>query len=104
MTPTRQFTDKAMRWGRLWGSRAQDWAAGEEQHLPTYEEAIRRVGIAAGQSVLDLGRAAADRGAEVFGLDASSGCSRSRAPACPRPTCASATCSSCPTRTTPSMS
>src|SRR5512132_3720794 len=100
MTPTRQFTDKAMRWGRLWGSRAQDWAAGEEQHLPTYEEAIRRVGIAAGQSVLDLGcgsgvflRAAADRGAEVFGLDASSGCSRSRAPACSRPTCASATCS-----------
>jgi len=43
-----------------------------------YEDAIRRVGLARGQRVLDIGcgtgvflRAAADRGAEVFGLDAS---------------------------------
>lgn len=68
----------AGRWGPLWGARPEDWAANEEQQLPTYEEAIRQVGIAAGQRVLDIGcgtgvflRAAADRGADVAGLDAS---------------------------------
>jgi SAM-dependent methyltransferase len=68
----------AERWGPRWGSRAADWAATEEQQLPTYEEAIRRVGIGAGQRVLEVGcgsgvflRAAADRGAAVSGLDAS---------------------------------
>jgi ubiquinone/menaquinone biosynthesis C-methylase UbiE len=68
----------AARWGPLWGVRAEDWAATEEQQRPTYEEAIRRVGIAPGQRVLDVGcgsgvflRLAADRGAEVHGLDAS---------------------------------
>jgi len=68
----------AERWGRRWGARPRDWAGSEAQQLPTYEEAIRRVGIAAGQRVLDVGcgtgvflRAAADRGAHVFGLDAS---------------------------------
>ena len=68
----------AERWGPLWGARPQDWAANEDQQLPTYEEALRRVGITAGQRVLDVGcgsgvflRAAADRGAQVFGLDAS---------------------------------
>jgi SAM-dependent methyltransferase len=67
------------RWGPLWGARAADWAANEEQQAPTYEEAINRVGVEPGQLVLDLGcgsgvflRAAADRGATVFGLDASS--------------------------------
>ena len=39
----------AGRWGPLWGARPDDWAASEEQQAPTYEEAIRRVGIAAGQ-------------------------------------------------------
>jgi SAM-dependent methyltransferase len=50
----------------------------EEQQLPTYEEAIRRVGLEAGQRVLEVGcgtgvflRAAADRGAHVVGVDAS---------------------------------
>jgi SAM-dependent methyltransferase len=68
----------AERWGPRWGSRAADWAATEEQQLPTYEEAIRRVGIGAGTRVLEVGcgsgvflRAAADRGAVVAGLDAS---------------------------------
>jgi SAM-dependent methyltransferase len=62
----------------LWGARADDWAANEELQLPSYEEAVRRVGISAGQSVLDVGcgsgvflRLAAERGAQVFGLDAS---------------------------------
>jgi SAM-dependent methyltransferase len=50
----------------------------EEQQTPTYEEAIRRVGIEAGKRVLDIGcgtgvflRLAAERGAKPFGLDAS---------------------------------
>jgi SAM-dependent methyltransferase len=71
-------TGSALRWGPLWGARAQDWAALEEQQVPTYEEAIRRAGITQGTSVLEVGcgsgvflRAAAGRGAEVAGLDAS---------------------------------
>jgi SAM-dependent methyltransferase len=68
----------SLRHGELWGARARDWAANEVQQLPTYEEALRRVGDVAGRSVLDIGcgsgvflRAAADRGACVSGLDAS---------------------------------
>jgi SAM-dependent methyltransferase len=71
-------TGSATRWGPLWGSRAEDWAAVEEQQLPTYLEAIRRIGISAGERVLEVGcgsgvflRAAADLGADVAGLDAS---------------------------------
>jgi SAM-dependent methyltransferase len=78
VTTTARMSERATRWGRLWGSRARDWAASEEQQLPTYEEAIRRVGISEGRRVLEVGcgtgvflRAAADRGAEVHGLDAS---------------------------------
>lgn len=74
-TPVR---GSAERWGPRWGSRPRDWAAIEDQQRPTYEEAIRRVGIGAGQLVLDVGcgtgaflRLAADRDAEVAGLDAS---------------------------------
>jgi SAM-dependent methyltransferase len=72
------MSERAAQWGRLWGSRAQDWAASEEQQVPTYEEAIRRVGLSDGMRVLEVGcgtgvflRLAADRGADVFGLDAS---------------------------------
>jgi SAM-dependent methyltransferase len=72
------MTGSAERWGPLWGAEADTWAAVEEQQLPTYEAAIDRLGIGAGQRVLDIGcgsgvylRAAADRGAEVAGLDAS---------------------------------
>ena len=68
----------AERNGRAWGMRARDWSEVETQQRPTYEEAIRRAGIGAGQTVLDVGcgsgaflRAAADHGAGVCGLDAS---------------------------------
>jgi SAM-dependent methyltransferase len=78
MTSTREARGSAERWGPPWGRRARDWAATEEQQLPTYEEAIRRVGIGTGTRVLEVGcgsgvflRAAADRGAQVSGLDAS---------------------------------
>lgn len=71
-------TTSAERWGPRWGSRAEDWAATEEQQRPTYEEAIRRTGTGEGTRVLEVGcgsgvflRAAADRGAVVAGVDAS---------------------------------
>jgi SAM-dependent methyltransferase len=73
-----ETTGSAERWGPRWGGRAADWAATEEQQLPTYEEAIRRLAIGTGTRVLEVGcgsgvflRAAADRGAQVSGLDAS---------------------------------
>jgi SAM-dependent methyltransferase len=78
MSSTTSSAGSAARWGPRWGSRPADWAATEEQQLPTYEEAIRRLAIGAGQHVLEVGcgsgvflRAAADRGALVSGLDAS---------------------------------
>lgn len=78
MTGTTSLTGSAERWGSLWGARAHDWAINEVQQLPTYEEAIDRVGLKAGHRVLEVGcgsgvflRAAADRGARVVGLDAS---------------------------------
>ena len=68
----------AERWGPLWGARADDWARSEEQQLPAYEETIGRVGLEPGQRVLDVGcgtgvflRLAAERGAEPWGIDAS---------------------------------
>ena len=78
MTVSTAATGSAERWGPLWGARPEDWARNEGQQTPTYEEAIRRLGIESGQRVLDVGcgagvflRLAADRGAKVFGLDAS---------------------------------
>ena len=75
MTPA---AGSAHRWGPLWGARPRDWAQNEEQQAPTYEEAIRQVGLEPGERVLDIGCGsgaflllAADRGAEVHGLDAS---------------------------------
>ena len=69
---------KAELWGRLWGTRADEWASTEEQQLPTYEAAIDRLGIGAEDRVLEVGcgsgvflRAAADRGAAVTGIDSS---------------------------------
>jgi SAM-dependent methyltransferase len=68
----------AERWGPLWGARPDDWALNEDQQVPTYEEALRRLELRPGQRVLDIGcgagaflRLVADRGAEAFGLDAS---------------------------------
>jgi SAM-dependent methyltransferase len=78
MTSTAAEPGSAKRWGPLWGARADDWARTEDQQLPTYEEAIRRVQIEPGRRVLDVGcgsgvflRLAADRGAKPFGVDAS---------------------------------
>ena len=77
MSPT-AITGSAARWGPLWGARSSDWALSEDQQVPTYEEALRRVGLEPGQLVLDVGcgvgaflRVVTDRGACAFGLDAS---------------------------------
>jgi SAM-dependent methyltransferase len=77
MSPT-AATGSAERWGALWGARPADWALSEDQQVPTYEEALRRVGLEPGQLVLDIGCGVgaflclvAARGAHVFGLDAS---------------------------------
>jgi SAM-dependent methyltransferase len=78
MHPTTSVSGSAERWGPLWGERPEDWAACEQQQVPAYEEAIRRVGIQRGERVLDIGcgagvflQLAAQRGAQVVGLDAS---------------------------------
>ena len=55
MTATSTATGSAERWGPLWGARPRDWAINEDQQLPTYEEALRRVGLDAGQRVLEVG-------------------------------------------------
>lgn len=66
------------RWGPLWGARPKDWATSEDQQVPTYEEALRHVGLEPGERVLDIGcgvgaflRLVADRGGEPSGIDAS---------------------------------
>jgi SAM-dependent methyltransferase len=68
----------ASRWGPLWGARPADWALSEDRQRPTYEEALRRVGLEPGRRVLDVGcgagaflRLVADRGGVPHGLDAS---------------------------------
>jgi SAM-dependent methyltransferase len=78
MTTTSPISERAAQWGRLWGARARDWAALEEQQLPTYDEAIGRVDLSKGQRVLEVGcgtgvflRRAADLGADVAGVDSS---------------------------------
>jgi len=78
MNPAATASGSASRWGPLWGARARDWAAVEEQQAPTYEEGLRRAGLERGQSVLDVGcgtgvflALAAARGARVHGVDAS---------------------------------
>jgi SAM-dependent methyltransferase len=77
-THAAQTTGSAERWGPLWGARPADWALNEDRQTPTYEAALARVGLAAGQAVLDIGcgvgsflRLVAERGARAFGLDAS---------------------------------
>ena len=78
MSTTTSTPSSAERSGMAWGARARDWGETEAQQVPTYEEAIRRAGIGAGKTVLDVGcgtgvflRVAADHGATVCGLDAS---------------------------------
>jgi SAM-dependent methyltransferase len=78
MTEVKTKSGSAERWGPLWGARPDDWALSEDQQIPSYEEALGRVGLEPGQLVLDIGcgagaflRLVADRGAHPFGLDAS---------------------------------
>jgi SAM-dependent methyltransferase len=66
------------RWGPLWGARPSDWALSEDQQVPTYEEALRRVRLRRGDLVLDIGsgvgtflRLVDERGGQPFGIDAS---------------------------------
>src|SRR4051794_27555093 len=68
----------ASRWGPLWGARPEDWAASEDQQVPTYEHVLARVGLDRGARVLDVGcgvgtflRLVVSRGGEAFGIDAS---------------------------------
>jgi len=78
LTGRTELTGSAARWGPLWGARPDDWAYSEEQQVPTYEAALERVPVEAGQRVLDVGCGAgvflglvAARGAKAFGIDAS---------------------------------
>ncbi len=76
MSPTQQAAAAIQ--GALWSARARDWAELQErQHGPKYEDAIQRIGIGPGRTVVDLGcgagtfcRLAADAGATVTGIDA----------------------------------
>jgi len=68
----------AFRWGPLWGARPEDWALSEERQIPTYEAALRHVGLEPGQHVLDMGCGVgaflplvADHGAVPYGIEAS---------------------------------
>jgi SAM-dependent methyltransferase len=77
-TATSAVIGSASRWGPLWGARPGDWALSEDRQLPTYEAALRRVGLEPGQRVLDNGcgvgaflRLVAERGGEPHGIDAS---------------------------------
>src|SRR5215207_226613 len=77
-TDSVELQGSAARWGPLWGARPDDWAHSEAQQVPTYEAALKRVQVEAGQRVLDIGcgvgvflRLVGDRGAQPFGLDAS---------------------------------
>jgi SAM-dependent methyltransferase len=77
--------------GRLWGSRAQDWANLNEVSLrPVYETVLTRLSVGKGTRYLDVGcgsglaaQLAANRGAEVHGIDAAEALlaiARSRSP------------------------
>ena len=44
-TMTGASTGSASRWGPLWGNRPADWALSEDQQGPTYEAALRHVGL-----------------------------------------------------------
>src|SRR5437763_3368078 len=110
-TETTTITGSAKRWGPLWGARPADWALSEDQQIPTYEAALSRVDLKAGELVLDIGcgvgvflRLVADRGARAYGLEASEALLEVAQERCRTPTCASATWRRSPTTTTPSTS
>jgi SAM-dependent methyltransferase len=78
MTEVKAKSGSAERWGPLWGARPDDWALNEDQQMPTYEAALRRIELREGQRVLDIGCGAGaflqlvtGRGGRAFGLDAS---------------------------------
>ena len=63
----------------LWGARAREWCVMEAQMRPLYETVLERVGVGQGTELLDAGcgaglaaQLAAQRGAVVSGLDATS--------------------------------
>jgi SAM-dependent methyltransferase len=71
------MASSAARWGPLWGARPEDWLASEDQQVPTYEAALERTGLRAGQSVLDIGcgggaflQLVVERGGVPSGIDA----------------------------------
>jgi SAM-dependent methyltransferase len=92
---TDSVTGSAGRWGPLFGARAAAWAETWEGSAgwgtPVYEHVLERAGIGSGTRVLDCGCGAgrfagmaAERGAEVAGIDAASGLieiARGRVPA-----------------------
>jgi SAM-dependent methyltransferase len=67
--------------GRLWSAHASDWAEHQELYLrPAYIAALDALGVGEGTRLLDVGcgaglalRLAADRGADIAGLDAAPG-------------------------------
>jgi SAM-dependent methyltransferase len=78
MTTASSVTGSASRWGSLWGARPAAWALSEDLQIPTYEAALRCVGLEPGQRVLDIAcgvgaflRLVAARGGEPHGIDAS---------------------------------
>ena len=80
MSSIRQVSSAAVE-GRLWSVRADDWAEiRERQVVPAYEAALDALAVEPSTRLLDAGfgagmflRLAADRGADVHGLDASEG-------------------------------
>jgi SAM-dependent methyltransferase len=80
--------------GRLWNVRVDEWARIQEaQTRPAFEAVLRTLGVGPDTRLLDVGcgaglalRLAADRGADVCGLDASEGMlahARRRVPGAP---------------------
>src|SRR5437868_840798 len=93
MSSTTQTSSAAIE-GRLWSVRADDWAAIQERQVaPAYEAALDALHVGPNTRLLDAGcgagmflRLAADRGADVEGLDASEGLlahARARVPGAP---------------------
>jgi SAM-dependent methyltransferase len=93
MTSKTQTSSAAVQ-GRLWSVRADDWAAIQEGKVaPAFVAGLDALGVGAGTRLLDVGcgagmvlRLAADRGADVTGIDASEALlahARSRVPGAP---------------------
>lgn len=80
MSTTTQTGTAAVQ-GRLWSVNADNWAQLHEQYMqPAYVAALDALGVGEGTRLLDVGcgagralRLAADRGAEVTGIDAAPG-------------------------------